>query len=848
MSATFLNDTFTEASGTPALTSHTGETGASWSLWAGSGGGTAIVDSTLDRLWTTSGNVIAYASGTPADEDYYTEAVMIYKSSAATQVGPAVRLDTAAANGYAVIWNQSTTKWELYRFASGGTKVGQSAATRTLNANQSYTVRLHAWGTGATVYLEVFVDGVSEITYSDTNASRITAINKGGVYVQGSMSSTTGFHVDSVTGVAGPFPITPGVLTAGTHTDAVVNVSWTVASGGTAPLTAQLQRSAHGAGSWSNISGATSSPATDSTVSAGTDYDYRVAYTDSNASPATEYSNTVNITVNPTATSLTFAHTDLWSNGNSNITSPYSFMAILKLSTDASDLEITGRSSIVASFPLDAHLGVRVDGGTPTIYTVTADATDTLFNLHLGTAGTTRTVEIIAGTVTKPSGTVLGTWLKSLKWCGGSACNITAPSTTNRVLIYGDSISVGAFATNPETEGWAALLRTTYSRNVMVEGWGYRALKDDCTDATARAAFTTLLSGYSPAKIIIAIGTNDFGLDKWTAATFGSALADLLSRLHTAMPTVPIYCITPFTRLDFANEATANGLGDHLSDYRTAISTAASGKAYVTVIDGTAISLTGKYADNIHPNTAGHATIVAAIEAQLPPTEPTIGTATPSGTQVTVTWTDNSSDETGFEIDYDLHSNNFSSPTTVTAAANATSKVITAGTLAASTQYDFRVRSTNSNGDSANSATASCTTGTDDSTAPTATATIIASSAVGVEVDLTVTDNVAVDFTCFQLATDPIMITGPGGYNWPAFYYSDDSGDANQPTIHAIFVQTEHKPTVPGTYTVSVVASKFADTAIPPNYVAAGPIGTFTVGRKNNQMGNNSTAIKVAGM
>ena len=78
-----------------------------------------------------------------------------------------------------------------------------------------------------------------------------------------------------------------------------------------------------------------------------------------------------------------------------------------------------------------------------------------------------------------------------------------------------------------------------------------------------------------------------------------------------------------------------------------------------------------------------------------------------SSTQITVSWTDNSSNETGFEIDYGTASN-FAGATTTTASADATSKIITG--LTAGTLYYFRVRSTNAAGDSANSDTVSATT------------------------------------------------------------------------------------------------------------------------------------------
>jgi hypothetical protein len=91
------------------------------------------------------------------------------------------------------------------------------------------------------------------------------------------------------------FALAMGSLTNTSHGYSGPEFSWTVAVGGTAPYTYQLQRTSRGGSSWSNISGATSSPATDTTAVAGTQYDYRVACTDDVSD--TVYSTTTQVDV-----------------------------------------------------------------------------------------------------------------------------------------------------------------------------------------------------------------------------------------------------------------------------------------------------------------------------------------------------------------------------------------------------------------------------------------------------------------------------------------------------------------------------------------------------------------------
>ncbi len=94
--------------------------------------------------------------------------------------------------------------------------------------------------------------------------------------------------------------------------------------------------------------------------------------------------------------------------------------------------------------------------------------------------------------------------------------------------------------------------------------------------------------------------------------------------------------------------------------------------------------------------------------ASAPPAAPSNLAATAaSGTQVNLTWTNNATNQTGFHIDRATDSGFSQNLVTQTAGANATS-FVDAG-LTPGTTYYYRVRATNSAGDSANSNTASVT-------------------------------------------------------------------------------------------------------------------------------------------
>src|SRR5208337_2773942 len=112
---------------------------------------------------------------------------------------------------------------------------------------------------------------------------------------------------------AGGWPLVVGSLSLTSASKSSVSLSYGTTSGGTSPYTNQLQRSLHGAGSWSNIgstvAGATAT-FTDSTVSTGVSYDYQVHVTDS--ASGSQYSSTLNVVVPGTAHAFTTTAAGNW--------------------------------------------------------------------------------------------------------------------------------------------------------------------------------------------------------------------------------------------------------------------------------------------------------------------------------------------------------------------------------------------------------------------------------------------------------------------------------------------------------------------------------------------------------
>lgn len=184
----FVNDTFTDVDAT-AITSHTGETGATWTTYTQISGSTSmkIVN---NRAYTATGGETnaAYASGSPPGADYSVFGIVVPKSLiGSSNICICGRLNTGANTLYRLILD--TGQLFLRKTVAGtGTTLGTPYSI-TPNIDQSYQLELRMTGTT----LEGYLDGV--LRTSATDAS-ISAAGKVGLTINLGGSSTTGFHMD----------------------------------------------------------------------------------------------------------------------------------------------------------------------------------------------------------------------------------------------------------------------------------------------------------------------------------------------------------------------------------------------------------------------------------------------------------------------------------------------------------------------------------------------------------------------------------------------------------------------------------------------------------------------------
>lgn len=183
-----VNDTFTDANAT-VLTSHTGETGATWTKHSSSGTDNIQVQGNRICLSTGGGDSqFAYASGSPASAEYDVEADYVVVLDSGSQGRPRLlaRVDTSAHTWYEVLWEGA---FVILNEAIAGS-VTQLGAYAIAASGGS----IHVLGQFRNATKKVFIGGVERISDSTNN---ITAAGKAGVGFVGYNDASTGIHLDN---------------------------------------------------------------------------------------------------------------------------------------------------------------------------------------------------------------------------------------------------------------------------------------------------------------------------------------------------------------------------------------------------------------------------------------------------------------------------------------------------------------------------------------------------------------------------------------------------------------------------------------------------------------------------
>lgn len=284
--------------------------------------------------------------------------------------------------------------------------------------------------------------------------------------------------------------------------------------------------------------------------------------------------------------------------------------------TNATHAELEVYPTIFQDVSNYATIGVMVNGK---YFTELHANTSNLQTLSLDLPVGNKTVELVNGTQTQfPENVIVGTFIRTVRFdSAGATSQLLKPSQPKkRIIIYGDSISVGIGVNDPLNQAWPILIREHFQPEFSIteEGWSGRTFWSDAYSPNLLNQFVERLVAAQPNVIWIAIGTNDYGLNKWSAADFGQAYGKFLDQLHAKLPATKIYAQSPLVRLDEG----ANNFGNTLSDYRQVIANNCNSRSWVTFIDGQKIVPLSHIADaRVHPDAEGYKEYANFVIIQL---------------------------------------------------------------------------------------------------------------------------------------------------------------------------------------------------------------------------------------
>lgn len=187
----FMADYFTSDNGI-AITAHTGELGATWSLQTGN---TPATPATIqdNMVWASASSDVYKTSATPPSADYWVEGHFVISGNivATDNVGVTGRASTSANTYYVARYSHSATAYQLLKVVAGAATVLGTDYVQAFDANDAQDHRIRLTMTGSTIKLTL--DDTDRITVTDT---AITAAGKAGVRLAVVQTAYTGIQLD----------------------------------------------------------------------------------------------------------------------------------------------------------------------------------------------------------------------------------------------------------------------------------------------------------------------------------------------------------------------------------------------------------------------------------------------------------------------------------------------------------------------------------------------------------------------------------------------------------------------------------------------------------------------------
>lgn len=617
-------------------------------------------------------------------------------------------VNNTAVSAYSnVVFATSSTSTSTSGTVTFTTPVLTASATSSSQISLSWTA---STVTDAKIIIERSANGssswsaiqqlsASATSVSDTGLSAVTTYYYRAIFSKDSTTSSYSSTVSATTSANPNAPTAPSALSATASSATQINLSWTDNASNETGF--DVEKSTTGTSGWTSVAtpAANATSASITGLTAATTYYFRV--TAKNADGNSAYTSTASTTTLPLAP-----------------TAPGSLTA-----TAASSVQInltwTDLSSNEASFSLERS----ADGSTGWTAVASPAANATSASDGSLTASTTYYYRI-----------------KAVNTGGSSAYSSVANATTLPPAPTAPSAITATAASSTQINlSWTDNANNEVDFTLERSGdgsTGWTSISSPAADATSasNSSLTANTTYYYRIKANNTGGSSAYSSTA-SATTYPLAPSAPSALAATAASQTQIN----LTWTDNANNETGFTL-ERSADGSTGWASVATPAADATSASNTGLTANTTYYYRIKAsNTGGSSSYSSNASATTLPNVPTapgtlVATAS-SNSQIDLTWADNSNNETGFILERSADgSTGWTS--VATPAANATSASNTS--LTSNTAYYYRIRATNTGGDSTNSATANTTTLPD---APSAPSGFAASAGSSSTINLTWTDN-----------------------------------------------------------------------------------------------------------
>jgi chitinase len=546
--------------------------------------------------------------------------------------------------------------------------------------------------------------------------------------------------------VIGPTPAAPGNLSASATSTSQINLTWSDNSNNETLF--RIERSTDGGNNWSSLTTVSANATTYSNtgLSASTTYHYRVRAENANGNSG--YSNTANATTQGTGTvpnapgSLSASATSSsqinlsWSDNSNNETlfrierSPNGSSSWTSISTVGSNVTTFSNTGLSASTTY--HYRVRAENSTGNSgYSNTASATTqttgTSVNLALNKSVTVSSTETADFTGPKAvDGSTSTRWASSYSDAQFLTVDLGASSTITKIVL-----------------NWEAAYGRSYRIETSNDGTSFSTLVTQTNSDGGIDEYTVSTSARYVRMQGVTRATQ-WGYSLWEFEVWGSqgtvttpaAPSNLSASAASTSQINLTWTDNASNETTFRIERSPNGS----SNWESIATVNANITAYSNT--GLAASTTYHYrvrAENASGNSgySNSASATTQTTGTVPAAPGNLSASATSATQINLSWSDNSSNETTFRIE---RSPNGSSNWASIATVNANITTYSNTGLTAATTYHYRVRAENSIGNSSYSNTANATTQST-STVPAAPSNLSASASSSSQINLSWNDN-----------------------------------------------------------------------------------------------------------